>query len=255
MLSIRKNYFVLPVLLAGISFSTPPLAENSETPDVKTSGDAIIAKHRYMMGDNDSKSEASKVCFLEAKSKAIEYAGIYVESTVQQNQTDKAGIFTSNSRSNMRSIAAATVSAELVSSKTGFDNGKMFVDCVVKAKVDKSKLKEAIERMAAHPDIPQQENIDPKERVIGTARSFKVTKIGTVAVDGKLRVQLEVLNDRGRRDVLYFRAKWMDATGSMIGQYEPWKTESFEGGQSSMIVIDAPSQKAVDFRIEIKPQS
>lgn len=102
---------------------------------------------------------------------------------------------------------------------------------------------------------PQQAvNIDQKGRVTGEARSFRVTKMRTITVNNKLRVQVEVLNDRGRRDVLYYRMRWLDEAGEMIGQYEPWQTESFEGGQSSVLVLDAPSGKPADFRFELKPQ-
>ncbi len=103
---------------------------------------------------------------------------------------------------------------------------------------------------------PQQAvSIDPKGRVIGEARSFHVTKMKSVTIDNKLRVQIEVLNDRGRRDILYFRIRWMDEVGAMLGQYEPWQTESFEGGQSSVINFESPTEKATDFRFELKPQN
>lgn len=96
--------------------------------------------------------------------------------------------------------------------------------------------------------------IDPKSRVIGEAHSFRVTQMRSTTIDNLLRVQVEVLNDRGRRDVLYYRVRWLDQTGVMQGQYEPWQTESFEGGQSSLISFEAPADKAADFRFEIKPQ-
>jgi hypothetical protein len=124
----------------------------AETPDVTATGDTITAKHRYTLGDNDSKSDATTICFLEAKRKAIEYAGIYVESTVQITQTDKSR----EAKSDMKTIAAALVSAEMVSSETGFANGKVFVDCVVNAKVDKSQLKQDIARISADPEAKEQ---------------------------------------------------------------------------------------------------
>lgn len=124
----------------------------AETSDVTAAGDTITAKHRYTMGDNDSKSDATTICFLEAKRKAIEYAGVYVESTVEISQTEKSR----KAQSDMKTIAAALVSAEMVSSNTGFDNGKVFVDCVVKAKVDKSKLKQEIARITSDPVAKKQ---------------------------------------------------------------------------------------------------
>jgi len=124
----------------------------SPDPDVTASGDTITARHRYTMGDNDSKSDATTICFLEAKRKAIEYAGVYVESTFQIYETEKSRKATSD----VKTIAASLVSAEMVSSKQGFDNGRSFVDCVVNAKIDKSKLKENIAKISSDPEMRKQ---------------------------------------------------------------------------------------------------
>lgn len=145
-------YTISHSLIAGLALALVAQVAGADTPDVTATGDTIIAKHRYTMGDNDSKSDATTICFLEAKRKAIEYAGIYVESTVQITQTDKSR----NARSDMKTIAAALVSAEMVSSDTGFDNGKVFVDCVVKAKINQSQLKQDIARISADPAAKQQ---------------------------------------------------------------------------------------------------
>lgn len=120
---------------ASISLSSV-MADDSVEPDVTAEGDAITAKHRYVLGDNDSKSDATRICFLEAKRKAIEYAGVYVVSTLEISQTEKFR----EARSDVKSLASALVSAELVTSNTGFVSGKVFVDCVAKVKVDRTKL-------------------------------------------------------------------------------------------------------------------
>lgn len=43
----------------------------------------IFADHRYVMGDNDSKNDARRMCFLEAKRRALEKAGTYIESRTE----------------------------------------------------------------------------------------------------------------------------------------------------------------------------
>lgn len=139
-------------IFIGIALSTTALAAESISPDVTASGDTITAKHRYTMGDNDSKSDATTICFLEAKRKAIEYAGVYVESTVKLTQTESS----QNTSSDIKTMAASLVSAEMVSSKQGFDNGRSYVDCVVNAKVDKSKLKENITKITSDPIMKKQ---------------------------------------------------------------------------------------------------
>ena len=145
-------HVILPSLIAGLALALAAQVAVAESSDVTATGDTIIAKHRYTLGDNDSKSDATTICFLEAKRKAIEYAGIYVESTVQITQTEKSR----KAQSDMKTIAAALVSAEMVSSNMGFDNGKMFVDCIVKAKVDKSRLNQEIAKITSDPVAKKQ---------------------------------------------------------------------------------------------------
>jgi hypothetical protein len=140
--------FVVLCLCTGF----PAHAYDTDGPEVVAAGDLITARHRYRMGDNDTKSDASAICFLEAKRKAIEYAGTYVESATMQVQTDVSR----DARTDVRTIAASLVSAELVSSKTGFANDSMFIDCEVNARVDRSNLKENIDRIAADPVVFKQ---------------------------------------------------------------------------------------------------
>ena len=102
---------------------------------------------------------------------------------------------------------------------------------------------------------PQQaRDIDPTSRVIGESHAFHVTKMRSTTNNNVLKVQVDVLNDRGRGDILYYRMRWMDLTGMMQGQYAPWETERFEGGQSSVLSFQAPADQVTDFRLEFKPQ-
>jgi len=43
----------------------------------------ITATHTYKMGDNDSRNEARRICFLEAKRSVLEKAGTYIESRTE----------------------------------------------------------------------------------------------------------------------------------------------------------------------------
>lgn len=53
--------------------------------------ETISATHKYVMGDNDSKNDARRMCFMEAKRKVLEKAGSYIESntTVKNYQLAK----------------------------------------------------------------------------------------------------------------------------------------------------------------------
>ena len=43
----------------------------------------ITATHTYKMGDNDSRNESRRICFLEAKRSVLEKAGTYIESRTE----------------------------------------------------------------------------------------------------------------------------------------------------------------------------
>ncbi|MDP2805207.1 MAG: hypothetical protein Q8O24_04625 [Gallionellaceae bacterium] len=139
-------------MIVGLPFAILSHYAFADSPDVTASGDTITAHHRYTMGDNDSKSDATTICFLEAKRKAVEYAGSYVESEVNIDQTEKSR----KAKSKVKTIAASLVSSEIVSVDTGLDNGKVFVDCVVNVKADKNQLKKDVAKISANPAANKQ---------------------------------------------------------------------------------------------------
>lgn len=137
---------------SGLLLAAVPHFAFADSPDVTASGDTITAHHRYTMGDNDSKSDATTICFLEAKRKAVEYAGSYVESEVNIDQTEKSR----KAKSKVKTIAASLVSSEIVSVDTGLDNGKIVIDCVVNVKADKNQLKKDVAKISADPSANKQ---------------------------------------------------------------------------------------------------
>lgn len=94
--------------------------------------------------------------------------------------------------------------------------------------------------------------IRPETRVVGSANAIQVVGLKTITETGKLLIEAALKNDRGRRDIVYYRVRWLDGAGVMLGQYEPWATESLEGFQQSVLVLTSPYPDAADFRFEIK---
>lgn len=103
-------------------------------------------------------------------------------------------------------------------------------------------------------EVRQAREIEPSSRVLGSANALEVKAIRTTTTADALNVQVEVLNNRGRRDILYYRLRWLDETGMQVGQYDTWLTESFEGFQKSVLSFRAPDPRVTDFRFEIKPK-
>lgn len=103
-----------------------------------------------------------------------------------------------------------------------------------------------------HTEQGQVAVIRPETRVVGTANAVQVAGLKAITETGKLLLEVTFKNDRGRRDIVYYRVRWLDGAGVMLGQYEPWATESLEGFQQSVLTLQSPYPGAADFRFEIK---
>ena len=95
--------------------------------------------------------------------------------------------------------------------------------------------------------------MEPTTKVVGKANDVTVREIRTQTVNGRMMVDYVLFNDRGRRDVVNYRVRWLDPNGMTISQYDPWETVSLEGHDQSVLSVTAPTIAATDFRIELKP--
>lgn len=69
--------FVSTILLAtmlGLLFTHTVFAASKET---------IYASYKYALGDSDTKSDAKRIAFIEAKRLCLEKAGVYLESNTE----------------------------------------------------------------------------------------------------------------------------------------------------------------------------
>jgi len=97
--------------------------------------------------------------------------------------------------------------------------------------------------------------VDPSSKVVGKANAVVVQEIRTQTLNGRLAVDCTLSNERGRRDVVNYRMRWLDPNGLATGQYDPWETVSLEGHEQSVLSLTAPNPLATDFRFEIKPNN
>jgi hypothetical protein len=100
---------------------------------------------------------------------------------------------------------------------------------------------------------PQARHIDIASHVVGVNHAIQINTIRAIYPIEGLKIQVEARNHEGERNVLYYRIRWLDRNGMMMGQYQPWQSESFDGGQTSVISAQAPSNQTADFKLEIKP--
>jgi len=148
--------FILFFAVAGLMFLGPALAETQ----------TVTAEHKYVLGDNDSKSEARRICFLEAKRKVLERAGTYVDV-----RTDLKSFALSGDE--VRTFAAAAMRVKVVEEEFFVVGESFAVRVKVKAEVDMDSLKERLKAVAADPSALRKINQGVKkeyeleDRVLG----------------------------------------------------------------------------------------
>jgi len=67
-----------------------------------------------------------------------------------------------------------------------------------------------------------------------------------------MRVDFKIFNDRGRRNVINYRMRWLDKDGLLAAPYESWSTIALEGQQEMVVTAVCPTDKAVDYILEVR---
>jgi uncharacterized protein YcfL len=122
--------------------------------------------------------------------------------------------------------------------------------CAGKEPPPTSQIIEHQENLKTEPNQARQ--VVPATKVVGKANDVSVREIRTQTVNGRLLVDYVLFNDRGRRDVINYRLRWLDPNGMTISQYDPWESIALEGHEQSVLSVTAPTPAAADFRIELK---
>lgn len=124
--------------------------------------ETIFANHVYLMGDNDSKNDARRICFIEAKRKVIEKAGTYIESYTQVNNFQLT-------KDEISTYSAALLKVETVTEEWKFVGQNMAIDISVKAEVDTGEIQDQLSKINRDKNIQykikeQQKQLEDLER-------------------------------------------------------------------------------------------
>ena len=119
-----KKYLIIIFLLYSYSLSFSQIK-------------IVYASHKYVMGDRDTKSDARRICFLEAKRMCLEKAGTYIESNTEVLNYKLT-------KDQIKAYSAAVIQTEIVKDTIQFINGAMTVSMTVKATVDLKKFNEMV---------------------------------------------------------------------------------------------------------------
>lgn len=100
----------------------------------------ISASYKYTLGDSDTKSDAKKIAFIEAKRLCLEKAGSYIESNTEVLDFRL-------SKDEIRTYTGGILKVEIISEefKAVGENLTLFME--VKAEVDLKEVKESLKRV------------------------------------------------------------------------------------------------------------
>lgn len=146
-----KNYArLLPVILIGLVLQ----AATAQT--VMEKDGYIMANYQYAMGDNDSKAEAKRICFMEAKRLCLERAGTYLESntTIQNYQITQDEI---------RTYSGAIIQVQIISEEYSIVGKNLALDMIVRAKVDVKSLADGIKQIKSDRALAEQVSNQQKQ--------------------------------------------------------------------------------------------
>ena len=134
------------------------------TPAHSAATKTVVADGQYAMADGDTLAGAEEKVLQRAQRKAVEEAGVYLESIFHDVEKESGGRTTQASSLEIRTIAAAITKTEILESRRSFERDRPVFYIRIRATVDISSLTEAIRRhqsdqqLAHHFRQLQQEN-------------------------------------------------------------------------------------------------
>src|SRR5215510_8224571 len=124
----------------------------------------VVAEGQYVMADGDTLGAAEEKVLQRAQRRAVEEAGIYLESTFHDVEKESGGRTSQTSSLEIRTIAAAITQTEILESGRYFENDRPVFFIRIRATVNLDSLADAIrrlksdEQLARHFRQLQQEN-------------------------------------------------------------------------------------------------
>ena len=96
----------------------------------------VIAEAQYVMADGDTLASAEEKVLQRAQRKAVEEAGVYLESTFYDLEKESQGRTVRNTSWEIRTIAAAVTETEVLESHRSFENDRPVFFIRIRANVD-----------------------------------------------------------------------------------------------------------------------
>ena len=116
------------------------------SPSFSAATKTVIADSQYVMADGDTLASAEEKVLQRAQRKAVEEAGVYLESTFYDVEKESGGKVAQASSLEIRTIAAAITETEILDSSRSFERDRPVFYIRIRATVDIGNLTEAIRR-------------------------------------------------------------------------------------------------------------
>lgn len=115
----------------------------------------VIADSQYVMADGDTLAGAEEKVLHRAQRRAVEEAGIYLESTFHDVEKESDGRSSQTSSLEIRTIAAAITETEILESRRSFEHDRPVFFVRIRATIDIGSLAEAIRRLQSDQQLAQ----------------------------------------------------------------------------------------------------
>jgi len=139
-------YLLYSVLFALLLGSPPAFSASTKT---------VIADSQYVMADGDTLADAEEKVLQRAQRRAVEEAGVYLESTFHDVEKESGGKSTQVSSLEIRTIAAAITETEILESRRSFELDRPVFFMRIRATVNIGSLAEAIRRLQSDQQFAQ----------------------------------------------------------------------------------------------------
>jgi tetratricopeptide (TPR) repeat protein len=156
---------MLPLILTVFSLSC------LVPPDTLAADTTVIAEGHYLMGDGDTLAMAEERVLQQAKRRAVEEAGVYLESTFHDVERSVQGRSFQTSSLEIRTVAAAVTKTEILEARRAIEHDRPSFFVRIRAVVNLDNLREAVHRwkseqqFAAHFRQLQKENTELKAQL------------------------------------------------------------------------------------------
>lgn len=110
--------------------------------------DTVSASYKYVMGDNDTKSDARNLCFLNAKKLCLEKAGTFVKSQLSlkksEIQRNDNFDYSEVTQQDIQTFTGAFVKAEVVNEELSYVGETIAISMTVRAIVNSNNILDQI---------------------------------------------------------------------------------------------------------------